>query len=173
MTRVEAVLADSCFTEYVAKNNSSEADRQFCRHTFQHLVDVARITYILMLESGDIRRFMEENDLNMKLAKEMIYAAGVLHDIGRWKEYQTGEDHSVVSSVLAGDILRKAGFDSKEIRIITTAIREHRRMAESMSLLGERLYRADNLSRLCSQCEASDECHKYDSMETGRKALIY
>ncbi len=173
MARVEEILEDPDFVEWIAKNNSSETDRPFCRHTFQHLVDVARITYIMMLESGNIRSFMEENDLNLKLARELIYSAALLHDIGRWKEYATGEDHTVASAEMAEVILKKTGFKDREIRIITMAIREHRRTAENTSILGRHLCRADDLSRLCSRCQARDQCYKYDRMETARQALVY
>ncbi|MCL4439767.1 MAG: HD domain-containing protein [Firmicutes bacterium] len=170
---MQSIMEDPLFAEYLSKNSIKEADRKFCRHTFQHLVDVARITYIQMLESGGIKSFCEEKDINMRLAREIIYAAALLHDIGRWKEYETGEDHAAVSAELARDILRRTGFRESEIRIITTAISEHRRTTENMSVLGTFLYRADNQSRLCLRCEASNECYKFDQMETARKGLIY
>ncbi len=173
MTRVEAILEDPFYRDWVSQIRTREENRKFCRHDFQHFLDVARITYILLLESGAIKRFTEENDLHLKLARELIYAAALLHDIGRWKQYDTGEDHSDVSAELAAGLLAKAGFNPAEVRIITTAIREHRRRTENMSLLGEYLYRADNLSRMCSRCAAGDECYKYDEMETGRRVLIY
>ncbi|PKM81405.1 MAG: phosphohydrolase [Firmicutes bacterium HGW-Firmicutes-14] len=173
MTRLEAVLEDPLFKEYLLKNNKNETERKFCRHTFQHYLDVARITYILILESGNITAFMEENDLNRKLAKELIYTAAILHDIGRWREYETGEDHSLVGAELAEGILERAGFNEKEKSIITSGIREHRRGVPDRSLLGKYLHRADGLSRLCTRCEARDECFKVEEMETGRKPLIY
>ncbi|MHB9093231.1 MAG: HD domain-containing protein, partial [Eubacteriales bacterium] len=95
---MQSIMEDPLFAEYLSKNSIKETDRKFCRHTFQHLVDVARITYIQMLESGDIKSFCEEKDINMRLAREIIYAAALLHDIGRWKEYETGEDHAAVSA---------------------------------------------------------------------------
>ncbi len=173
MIRVEAILKDPRYQEYITKNEIEEKDRKFCRHTFQHLVDVARITYILLLESGDIECFMNKNCLTPDAAKEIVYASAILHDIGRWREYKTGEDHAVISAQLAVDILYGAGFDEKETNIICTGIREHRRNCEEASLLGALLNRADNLSRLCSQCQAGDECYKLESMETGRRFLIY
>lgn len=173
MTRIAAILADPFYGECLTKISAREADRKFCCHTFQHFVDVARITYILMLESGVIKRFMEENDLNIKLAKELIYAAALLHDIGRWQEYETGEDHARVSARLAVDLLARAGFNGKEQRIIRTAIEEHRSITGEVSTLGGVLCRADKLSRLCTRCEASAECYKFREMDTGRTPLIY
>lgn len=173
MTRIEIILDDPYYKDCLARIDELEADRKFCRHTFQHVVDVARITYILLLESGIIKRFMEENDLNLKLAKELVYAAGVLHDIGRWVEYEQGEDHAVAGARLTVELLIRAGFNEKEVLIITTGIKEHRRKKENMSILGELMCRADNLSRLCVCCDVSAECYKYDEMETGRLSLIY
>lgn len=173
MIRVEAILKDPRYQEHINKNMIKETDRKFCRHTFQHLVDVARITYILLLEAGDFNRFMNENNLAPDTAKEIVYASALLHDIGRWREYETGEDHALVSAELAVDILHEAGFNETEINIICMGIREHRRTCEKASLLGDILNRADKLSRLCSQCKAGDECYKLEKMETGRRFLIY
>lgn len=173
MTRVEAILANPAYTAYVAQNAEKEVARKFCRHGFQHLIDVARITYILMLENSDIEKFMVQNDLNRRMARESIYAAGLLHDIGRWKEYETGADHAVISAELAVDILAAAGFSRAESGLITAAIAEHRRRNENMSFLGRYLFEADKLSRGCSRCEAAGECYKFEEMEAIRKGLIY
>lgn len=174
MNRVERVLQDSFFQECMIRNQAKEINRKFCKHSFQHVIDVARVTYIIMLESGDFKKFIEENGLHGREAgKEVIYAAALLHDIGRWREYETGADHAACGAEMAVRILERAGFGRDETKIITRAIREHRRIGEDMSLLGEQLYRADNLSRACSQCEASQECYKFNDMETGTKVLIY
>ena len=173
MIRVEAILANPVFEAYVDKNAEKEADRRFCCHGFQHLVDVARIAYILMLENGDIEKFAAANDLNRRTAREIVYAAALLHDIGRWQEYETGQDHAGLSAELAVDILAEAGFSRIESDLITAAIAEHRRWKDEMSLLGQYLYKADKLSRLCSRCEAADECYKFEDMATAHKGLIY
>lgn len=173
MIRVEAILKDPLYQEHIRKNFEKETDRKFCRHTFQHLLDVARITYILLLESGDIEVFMKEQDINLGTARELVYASSLLHDIGRWKEYETGEDHSVASAELAVEILQRAGFVEGEAGIVCRAIREHRRPGETPSLLGRKLNRGDKLSRMCSLCEARDECYKIDQMETGSRMLVY
>lgn len=174
MNRVERVLQDSFFQECMTRNQAKEINRKFCKHSFQHVIDVARITYIIMLEAGDLQKFIEEHQLaGREGGKEIIYAAALLHDIGRWLEYETGEDHASCGADLAVSILERAGFNRDETKIITRSIREHRRMGEDMSFLGERLYRADNLSRVCSRCEASYDCYKFDDMETGAKVLIY
>jgi uncharacterized protein len=117
---------------------------------------------------------IEDNNLSgAQAAKEVVYAAGILHDIGRWRQYETGEDHSVIGAELAAEILERTNFTPQEIRVITRAIREHRSQREGMSTLGELLYRADNLSRACHECSAKNKCYKFSTMETGNLVLIY
>lgn len=174
MERVDRIFQDPFFQECMTRNQVKEVDRKFCKHTLQHVIDVARIAYIIILENSDIRLFINEHNLSgREQAKEIIYAAALLHDIARWREYETGEDHAACGAEAAMEVLERAGFSREEIQIITRAIREHRRMGEDVSILGERLYRADNLSRACTQCEASGECYKIDDMETGTKFLVY
>ncbi|HHY40937.1 MAG TPA: HD domain-containing protein [Syntrophaceticus sp.] len=174
MERIDAIVRDHLFRECLDKNRTAEENREFCKHDLQHFVDVARITYILLLESDALVSFTQDNNLgSLQAAKEVVYAAGILHDIGRWRQYETGEDHSVIGAEMAAEILERAGFSPQEIRIITRAIREHREQREGMSLLGELLHRADNLSRACHECGAKDKCYKFATMETGNLVLIY
>ncbi|CEO89115.1 HD domain-containing protein [Syntrophaceticus schinkii] len=98
---------------------------------------MSRITYILALESGRFFNLIEDNNLSgAQAAKEVVYAAGILHDIGRWRQYETGEDHSVIGAELAAEILERTNFTPQEIRVITRAIREHRSQREGMSTSG-------------------------------------
>lgn len=174
MNRVDKILQDPFFQECMTRNQVREVSRKFCKHTLQHVIDVARIVYIIMLENSDIKLFISEHNLSgREQAKEIIYAAALLHDIARWREYETGEDHAACGAEAALAVLERAGFSREETKIITRAIREHRRRGEDVSVLGERLYRADNFSRACTQCEASRECYKFDDMETGTKFLVY
>ncbi len=174
MERIDAIVRDHLFRECLDKNRATEENREFCKHDLQHFVDVARITYILLLESDALVSFCQDNNLSsLQAAKEVVYAAGILHDIGRWHQYETGEDHSIIGAEMAEEILGRAVFSPQEIRIITRAIREHREQRQGMSLLGELLYRADNLSRACHQCSAKEKCYKFATMETGNLVLIY
>jgi uncharacterized protein len=174
MERIDAIVRDPLFQECLNKNKQAERGREFCKHNLQHFVDVSRITYILALESGRFFNLIEDNNLSgAQAAKEVVYAAGILHDIGRWRQYETGEDHSVIGAELAAEILERTNFTPQEIRVITRAIREHRSQREGMSTLGELLYRADNLSRACHECSAKDKCYKFSTMETGNLVLIY
>jgi len=173
MERIDAIVRDPLFQECLNKNRKAEEGREFCKHDLRHFIDVARITYILALESGRYASLLESNALSAQTGKELVYAAGILHDIGRWRQYETGEDHSVLGAELAGEILERAGFSKRETRVIVRAIREHRSQREVPSLLGELLHRADNLSRACHECDAKDRCYKFSSMETGNLVLIY
>lgn len=174
MDRIDAIVRDPLFQECLFKTREMEREREFCKHDLQHFVDVARITYILILESGAFRNFIKENNLKgARDAKEVVYAAGILHDVGRWRQYETGEDHSAVGARYAGEIMERAGFDRDEIRVVTRAILEHRAQGNQMTHLGELLHRADNLSRACHECSAREKCYKFPTMETGNLVLIY
>lgn len=166
MKRIELLLKDPLYHEYMERNIKEEANLKYCRHDLHHHMDVARIAYILVLENNDLSYFVKEAGLSGRLAaKELIYAAGLLHDIGKWKEYQVGMDHASYGARLARDILPKMHFNGNEIDIIAQAIYEHRNINKDMSFLGERIHRADNLSRVCSQCDNRQNCPKLETKE--------
>jgi len=148
MKRIDKILSHDLFISNLRKNNMAEADRCFCRHNIEHFLDVARIAVIINLEE------------NMGVDKELIYAAALLHDIGRHVQYQEGTPHEEESSRIAPKILQECGFDDCETGVITDAILNHR-CAESA---GERnlrglLYRGDKASRACFACEAQSLCN--------------
>lgn len=164
MEKIKKIFKDRRFWEYVEKNNTAEKNRKYCKHSFDHLLSVARIAYILLLEKG----------LGSEFSRDIVYASGMLHDIGRWKEYETGEDHAFLSAQLSGEILKDAGFEQSDVDVIAGAIKEHRSSENitGRTLLGEILHRADVLSRDCWQCSAREDCYKYDRMPTG-EGLLY
>ncbi|MGE5390230.1 MAG: HD domain-containing protein [Deltaproteobacteria bacterium] len=173
MKRVDLILEDNVYRDYMQRNIEAEADA-YCHHDFRHHLDVARITYILILENNDLNYFIKENGLSSKpAAKEVVYAAGLLHDIGKWKEFEAGTDHASCGSHLAREILPRAFFDPAEIEIICQGIYEHRNISKDMSFLGERLHRADNLSRLCLECESRDNCPKMKNRDKTISSFEY
>ena len=167
MRRVGKIMNDDYYRECLERNAAAEINRQFCRHDLQHMLDVARITYMLVLEDA-----CKKVPDAAGLTREIVYAAGLLHDLARWLEYKTGEEHAVAGARLAGPVLDRSGFAEWEKAIILTAMREHRAGAEEkVSLLGRYLARADDLSRPCYHCKARAECYKIDRMETAGKLL--
>ena len=128
-----------------------EKDRIYCKHDLTHALDVARIAYIIKLEE------------NADSLKEWIYAAALLHDIGRAEEYMNGEPHNIAGPKLATPILLKAGFSEGEVSVIVCAINEHREVVSGSmgDSIQNTIARADKLSRNCASCDASDTC-KWD-----------
>lgn len=147
MERVNRILTSSLYQEYLKKNDLAEASRRFCHHNMGHFLDVARIASILN----------EKEDYGQE--QEIIYAAALLHDIGRWRQYEDGTPHEKASADLSPAILKESGFDDEESSRILTAIINHRNAAvkEEKSLSGL-LYRADKYSRPCYACEMEKHC---------------
>lgn len=164
MERCNKIIGNRDYRLYLDKNKEAETGRVFCNHNFEHILAVARLTYLLLVEEG-----------NPFISREIAYAAGLLHDIGRWKEYQTGQDHAELSSELAGSILEEAGFPLLERLLIQKAIAQHRHRSHPhshRSPLSRALGKADSLSRLCFKCEARAECYKIEQQPHQRR-LIY
>lgn len=146
MERYHAILEDEEFLEGLRKIEKYEEHRIYCRHSLEHLCDVARMMYIFALEEGS------------DLEQDMIYATALLHDMGRVKEYEDGTPHQEAGVEFAGKILKKHGFSEEEIAYMTDAIGHHRKEQEEPSELEELLHRADKLSRNCFWCKATATC---------------
>lgn len=146
--RINKICNHASYKENLLKNEEAEADREFCRHGMGHFLDVARIAQILNLKEAQC------------VEEELIYAAALLHDIGRHLQYENGTPHEQASEELAAPILTDCGFSNKESEVILKAIRNHRRIssASEKGLTGL-LYRADKLSRNCFVCKAEDKCN--------------
>ena len=168
MERVNGIIKHKLYLEYIQRIKAWEQDRIFCKHDMAHFLDVCRLAQVDWLELQ--LRAMEEKSyeifgnlsgaVDKKIVnKELIYAAGLLHDIGRWQEYENGVRHELASAQLAPNILEECGFSEDEIEKIVYAIMNHRNkeIAEDISLAGF-IYRADKKSRPCYFCEAESEC---------------
>lgn len=155
MDRIRKLIIDPWLRQHVKELEMAEKTRPFCRHGAEHMFSVARLMYLLMVESGDFSVLAGE--MGRERAKEIIYAVALLHDIGRLDSYRGGGDHAQRGAEQAEGLLKKHGFDHAEVEQICTAIREHRNR-EADSMLGKYLYQADKLSRPCVWCEAFDEC---------------
>lgn len=143
-----AIRRHPLFQEYYRRLEQAEQNRKFCRHQMEHLLDVARIAYIRNLESG------------LGLSKEMIYAAALLHDIGKVRQYEEGVPHEIASAEIAEIILKDVlPGKTEEQKEILRAVRGHRRYREDMTSLEKLLYLSDKKSRQCFVCPAEQECH--------------
>ena len=147
MERVNAILRHPLFLAGLGRVDEYERDRVFCGHGMGHLLDVARIAYILCLEADLI------------FDKEIVYTTALLHDIGRWRQYEDETPHEQEGARMAAEILPQCGFSDSEIEIIRDAILSHRNHSGEKPGLGGVLYRADKLSRPCFACGAGEECN--------------
>lgn len=148
MDRVNKILEHRLYREYVHRNEKEEENRQFCRHGMTHFLDVARIAWHLNTEE------------HAGIDKELIYAAALLHDIGRHLQYTDGVPHEQAGVLLAPPILEECGFEKKETEVILSAIAAHRDESVSgRSSLDGILYRADKLSRPCYWCGKEADCN--------------
>lgn len=151
MDRIDRILKHETFLCHLGEIRKREVDRKFDKHDLSHLLDVARIGEIINLESS------------LGLEREMIYAAALLHDIGRDIEYDCGTLHDLAGAEIAQQILKDSGFNDSETDIIVDAIRSHgdAGIFKENNLRGV-LYRADKASRICFACDVVQECHWSD-----------
>ena len=166
MERVDLIYRHPVFQERFQKLQAAEQERSFCRHTLAHLIDVARLMYIYALEE------------NYAVSKDLIYAAALMHDIGRMDQIECGTPHEQAGAALCGIILLECGYSPAEIAQIKDAILHHRHgtaeqcrdmgqadcghdrcSGEDAYLLGELLYRADKQSRNCYACAEIQACN--------------
>ena len=148
MERIDKILKHPLFIENLRRNVCEEADRKFCRHDMAHFLDVARIGRIINCEE------------DFGLSVEILYAAALLHDIGKHLQYVEGVPHEEASARIASSILVDCGFDKKETAVIVDAIASHRdNSVKGGKDLRGLLYRADKASRACFACEVQEECN--------------
>ena len=152
MDRVNTILANEEYKDWMEQIRRSEKERRFCCHGIDHCLDVARIGMLMNLEE------------KLGLEPELIYAAALLHDIGRAVSYQTSEEHHLASVRNSRSILLATGFSGEEISKHNTTGKE----AEGLSYV---IYRADKLSRRCFDCEVYDEC--YWKEDEKNKGVVY
>lgn len=146
--RYNRIIENGDYISLLDSINEYEKDRRFCRHGIAHLLDTARIMYIITLEE------------TLEYSKDIIYAAALLHDIGRYEQYTNGTPHNIAGERTAKHILIQCGYGTDEMELISKAISEHRTPADDTDRsLGALLYRADKLSRMCFCCSAENECY--------------
>jgi uncharacterized protein len=135
------------FKQNLNKNILLEKERIFCKHDLNHFLDVARIAYILALEN------------KLPYEKDIIYGAALLHDIGKWQQYEEKIPHEKSSAVLSENILYECGYTKEEVILIMEAILNHRKHHGEINNLNSILYIADKASRCCFSCQAVGKCN--------------
>ena len=146
MERVNAIVRHPVFAEHLVRLEELEQARIFCRHDLSHLLDVARLMWIAALEE------------QLPVNQEVVYAAALLHDLGRVEQMEAGTPHHQASADLAARILPEAGFSEVETARIQKAIACHRGDGGD-DILGQLLYWADKESRPCWVCAAKNKCN--------------
>ena len=145
MENINIILNNKEYKQALEKLSEYERNREFCNHTIEHFIDLSRIAYIMVLEE------------KLSVSKEVIYAIGLLHDIGRVRQYEEGIHHDIASVEMSKEILKETSFTDEEINIILNGIANHRK--ESDNKVEEIIYKADKLSRQCFNCKAEKECY--------------
>ena len=141
------IIKNEHYIRLVSKLKELEKDRIFCKHDMEHFLDLARIAVILCSECG------------IDYDADIIYAAALLHDIGRVEEYHSGIPHDEASLVIASEILDVIGCTVGKKAEIIRLIASHRTADSAKTELEKIFYRADKKSRLCFCCDAADECN--------------
>lgn len=157
MKRLNKIINSGIYKEYLKKLNEYEKDRVYCKHDYNHFINLSRIAYIQVLEAG------------LEYSKEVIYTIGFLHDIGRVLEFEKGVAHHIGSVLIAEDILKESDFTELEISYILEGIENHRK--DSNSALGKIICKSDKLSRDCMNCEVITSCHWSEDIKN--KDILY
>ena len=159
MKAIEEIRNHPLYVESYKKLEHAEQERIFCCHQMEHLLDVARIAYIKSLEQ------------KLEIRKEVIYAAALLHDIGKYRQYTEGIPHEKASAEIAEVILNALSenfFSDTEQASILRAILGHRRPREDMEALERLIYTSDKQSRNCFACKVQEEC----DWDVGKKNTV-
>ena len=124
-----------------------ERERVFCRHDHQHSLDVGRLMYIFCKEAG------------VEMDVELMYAAALMHDIGRALQYIDAVPHHAAGAEMAAQWLPKCGFTPEETEAVVEAVQDHRQIYQEGPTLKTLLYAADKASRPCYACGARMLCN--------------
>ena len=150
MKRINNILSNEIYKNHVERLQYYEKDREFCCHDMEHFLSVARIMIIKSQEE------------HLTIAKDIIYAVAMLHDIGRVLQYEEGMEHSKAGVEIASRILLECQYTKTEIKIITDAIAEHNNRDEGHPI-NKLLRYADKISRNCFACTSYDLCNWEES----------
>lgn len=149
MERYQKIINNIEYLKHAKKIDELEETRIFCKHGTDHFIAVARIAMLININE------------NYGIKKDIIYAAALLHDIGRDVEYTDRIRHEIASKDIAEIILKDTDYSEDEVADILKAIIDHRtdEIKTEKSLSGL-IYRADKQSRPCYLCNSYNECNK-------------
>ncbi len=150
MNAIDHITGHPEFIRIMKEIEIEEADRIYCRHGLAHGLDVARIAYIRVLQE------------KLEFSKELVYAAGLLHDIGRLDEKRIGMSHERAGVDMAARILADSPFSEEEREMILNAVRYHRSSDAGHDAFSLLICQADKASRNCFLCAAADTCYWED-----------
>lgn len=145
MEKVNQIYNNEKYRKLLKELEEIEKDREFCKHDLEHFLNFSRIAYIKVLEA------------KIDISKEIIYAIGLLHDIGRVVQYKEGIEHHKASVEISNEILKDTTYTEEEKKLICNLIGSHRNLKEDK--LQELIYVSDKLSRECYRCDAIRECY--------------
>ena len=144
MNAPDRLLAHSDYQRAIRAIAEREQDRRFCRHGLDHVSDVARLLWILVIEN------------ERPFDKDTVLLTAMLHDIGR----SVDNDNHDAESVRIARTLRAQ---------ILSAIASHRdknaTIDPQQASLGQLLALADKKSRPCYRCPAAEDCYWPDSLK--------
>ena len=112
---------------------------------------------------------------NLGYDREVIYAAAILHDIGKSFQYEERIPHEIAGEKVASEILdtlpEGLAFSAEERRLILAAVREHRKKKDGAEPIAALFYDSDKRSRTCFSCPAEKECNWKDE-EKNKEIII-
>lgn len=145
MTYVKRLVALPYYQSLLHQLEEKEKDRIYCKHDFTHFLDVARITAILV------------RDFDIDVSDEAIYLTALLHDIGRLDDGMM--PHAQASIRYAKECLERIHYPADKHTLILDVIANHRyRGRQKPKTFIEAFSLADNLSRACYRCPATESC---------------
>ncbi len=112
-------------------------------------------------ECTDVIGEKKNVSVNLQEKKDQFYVTGLLHDIGRVAQYETGEHHSEAGMRVAEQLLSEIGYPPEWMAETLQIVGVHHGRKEEKDETGAMEYyirRADHLSRNCFLCEAADSC---------------
>lgn len=107
--------------KYIEENIFPEYSKNDQGHGILHILEVIRRSFVL------------NNELNLELNPNMIYAIAASHDVGKYEEHETGEKHAKIAARRFANNKDFAQFFSEEDRkTIKEAIEDHSSSLEDM-----------------------------------------